>query len=95
MAIYHVFSAIRPEALQKRLNTDLKLSNYELREDSKKFMEEAIKLSLATQIVNNGPPKKPQTPRKRNDGGTKRNKNGNGKDYDAQNKTLNKDSGND
>lgn len=58
-------------------------------------MEQAIKLSVAFQLVNNGPPKKSQTPRKRNDGGTRRNRNGNGKDSKAQNKTLDKDFGND
>lgn len=54
-------------------------------------MEHAIQLSVAFQLVNNGPPTTHQTSRKRSDGGTRRNENGNGEDYKGQNKTPDKD----
>lgn len=95
VALYCVLSAFRPESLKKRLDSDLWLSNNELRKDFNKFMKQSIELSVAYHLINNGSPKKPQTSQKRNDGVIRHNKNGNELDREARNKNLDKNSGND
>lgn len=63
-SIYHVLSAIRPEFLRSHLESDFKLLHYNLRENFKRFMVHAIKLSEAFQLVYNGAPFRPKENRK-------------------------------
>lgn len=57
LAVHHVLSAIRPEILRSRLESDLDFSHHHLRKDFKAFMKHAIKLSDAFQLVDIGVPK--------------------------------------
>lgn len=54
VAVYHVLSAICLETLQDRLELDLELSHYDLRNNFKDFMAYAIKLFEAFPLVDNG-----------------------------------------
>lgn len=56
MAVSHVIPAIRPAQLRDRFESDLQLSKTDLRKDFKGFMEHAVKVSLAFEMVDNGPP---------------------------------------
>lgn len=53
IAVYHVLSAICPELLRVRLESDLEQSHYDLRKDFEGFMYHSIKLSEAFQLVDN------------------------------------------
>lgn len=55
-AVYHVLSAICPEPLCARFESDIELCHCHLRKDFKGFMMLSIKLSKAFQLVDNGPP---------------------------------------
>lgn len=56
VAVYHVISAIRPDAFRAHPELDLEISRYDLPKDFRGFMKHAIELSEAFQIVDNGPP---------------------------------------
>lgn len=55
LAVQHVLSAIKPQALRKRLESDLEFAHSEVRKDFKKFMAHALSISDAFEIVDNGP----------------------------------------
>lgn len=57
IAVYHVLSAIRPESLRSRLESNLDFSHHHLRKNFKSFINHAIKLSKSFQLVDNGPEK--------------------------------------
>lgn len=54
--IYQVLSAIRPDSLQARLQSDLEMSLYDLQKDFKGFMTHLIRLSEVFQLVENNSP---------------------------------------
>eukprot|EP00178_Gracilaria_changii_P000257 TRINITY_DN1027_c0_g1_i1.p2 TRINITY_DN1027_c0_g1~~TRINITY_DN1027_c0_g1_i1.p2 ORF type:complete len:1106 (+),score=114.18 TRINITY_DN1027_c0_g1_i1:5972-9289(+) len=56
LAVKHLVSAIKPRALQQRLEHDLELTYHSYRKDVKAFMQHAIAVAEAFQIVDNGPP---------------------------------------
>lgn len=58
LAVTHVLSAIRPQSLKERLESDLSFSHHALRKDIKEFLKHAVKLSEAFQPVDSGPKKK-------------------------------------
>ena len=63
LAVSHVLSAIRPNYLKERLESDLNFSHYNLKKDFNEFLLHAVKVSEAFQIVDAGRRK-----RNRNDG---------------------------
>lgn len=58
VAVYHVLSAIRPNSLKERLESDLAFSHHDLRKDFLGFLKHAIRLAEAFQIVDSGPTNK-------------------------------------
>lgn len=57
VAVKHVLSAIRPNTLRQRLESDLEFAYHSLKKDFTGFMDHAIKLAEAFQLVDNGKPK--------------------------------------
>lgn len=55
VAVSHVLSAVRPKSLQDRLQSDLDFAYYDYRKDFRQFMEHAVRLSDAFQLLDNGP----------------------------------------
>lgn len=53
LSVFCVLSVIRPESLRSRLESDLRLSHYELRNNLRSLMAPAIKLPEAFQLVYN------------------------------------------
>lgn len=54
LAMYHVVSAVKAPYLRKRLESDLDLKANHIRKDFKGFMEHAVKLSEAFEMLHNG-----------------------------------------
>lgn len=54
IAVYHLLSAVRPESLRSWLESDLHLSRYDLRKNSKGPMAHPVRLCWAFQLVDNG-----------------------------------------
>ena len=54
VAVQHVLSAINPTTLRTRLSEDLEFSQYNLRKDFRGFMNHAIKLAEAFQLLDSG-----------------------------------------
>lgn len=63
LAVSHVLSAIYPESLRARLQSDLPISHYDLINDFKKFLSHAVNLSEAFHIVDSGPCRRPKMDR--------------------------------
>lgn len=58
IAVRHVLSAIRPTALKDRLQSDLSFSHHELLKNFSGFMNHAVRLAEAFQLVDSGRPKR-------------------------------------
>lgn len=72
LTVTHVLSAVRPQSLRERLESNLSFSQHALKKDFKEFLKHAVKLSEAFQTVDTGPkehPKKPDDNRSGNPGG--------------------------
>lgn len=69
LAVSHVFSAIRPQSLRERLESDLSFSHHSLKKDCKNFLKHAVRLPEAFQLVDTGPVKR----NAKNDGKRSRN----------------------
>lgn len=67
VAVSHVLSAVRPANLKERLESDLEFSHHPLRKDFKGFLQHAVRVAEAYQLVDCGPPQ-------RRDRGNNRNK---------------------
>lgn len=55
VAVNNVLSAVKPGNLQESLQSDLRFAHQDLRKDFKSFMQHAVKLSIAFEIVDIGP----------------------------------------
>lgn len=61
LAVKHIVGVVRPKSLQQRLETDLELVHALLRKCFKGFMQHAMSVAEAFQIVDNGPPSRTKT----------------------------------
>lgn len=54
VAVQHFLSAVRPDSLRARLESDLEFSHHHLRKYCKEFMVHVARLSEAFQLVDDG-----------------------------------------
>ena len=62
LAVSHVLSAVKPQTLKDRLESDLEFSHHQLKKDFKSFLDHSLKLSDAFQLLDPGNQRKVKTP---------------------------------